>query len=143
MKYYVSPDGVEFIKKWEGCRLSSYLDTGDVWTVGYGHTGGVYPGMSISEEDAEVLLMEDIFPAESALNKYVLVDLNRNQVDALISFVFNIGIQAFKKSTLLKFLNKGDYQRAAEELLRWCFDNGTKIQGLENRREAERERFLS
>jgi lysozyme len=142
MKYYLSPEGVEFIQQWEGCKLSSYLDTGDVWTVGYGHTEGVYPGMTISQEDATALLMEDIFPAESAVNQYVSVEINQHQVDALISFVFNVGVSAFKNSTLLKLINQGDYLRAADELLRWCYDNGTKIQGLANRREAERELFL-
>ncbi|CAI1566062.1 Phage-related lysozyme (muraminidase) [Serratia quinivorans] len=143
MKYYLSPEGGEFIQQWEGCKLSSYLDTGDVWTVGYGHTEGVYPGMTISQEDATALLMEDVFPAESAVNQYVSVEINQHQVDALISFVFNVGVSAFKKSTLLKLLNQGDYLRAADELLRWCYDNGTKIQGLANRREAERALFLS
>lgn len=143
MKYYVSPQGLEFIKQWEGCKLASYLDGGGVWTVGYGHTSGVFAGMSISQEDAEALLMEDIFPVETAINQYVNVELNSHQADALISFVFNVGINAFKKSTLLKFLNGGDYLRAADEFLRWCYDNGTRIQGLANRREAERELFLS
>ncbi len=143
MEYYVSPEGLEFIKQWEGCKLSSYLDGGGVWTVGYGHTEGVYPGMAISEEDATALLMEDVFPAESAVNQYVSVEINQQQVDALISFIFNVGVSAFKKSTLLKLLNQGDYLGAAEQLLRWCYDNGTRIQGLANRREAERELFLS
>jgi lysozyme len=143
MKYYVSPEGVEFIKQWEGCKLSSYPDGGGVWTVGYGHTEGVYPGMTISQEDATALLMEDIFPAESAVNKYVSVELNQHQFDALVSFTFNLGGTALKNSTLVKLLNQGDYLGAAEEFLRWCYDNGTKIQGLENRREAERTLFLS
>lgn len=143
MKDQISPSGVRFIQRWEGCVLSAYQDTGGVWTIGYGHTSGVFPGMNISAEDAIILLMEDIFPVETCINELVHVELNTSQVDALCSFIFNVGRNAFRTSTLLKHLNAERYDAAADEFLRWCYDNGRVIAGLLNRREAERELFIS
>ena len=131
------------IKIAEGLRLKAYLDTGGVWTIGYGHTGPeVVKGLTITMEQAEALLTEDLRTAEDHVNSAVKVKLTQNQFDALVSFVYNIGGGAFKESTLLRLLNAGDYEGAANQLPRWVKDNGRLIDGLVNRRREERELFL-
>lgn len=135
---------INLIKEGEGLRLKAYLPTpNDVWTIGYGHTKGVRPGMVITEQQAEQFLRQDIAWVEEALNRYVTVPLNQNQFDALASWVFNVGAGALKSSTLLKKLNAGDYQGAANELSRWNKQKGRVLTGLTNRRAKERELFLT
>lgn len=131
------------IKTAEGLRLTAYKDGGGVWTIGYGHTGAdVREGLTISLPEAERILTHDLRVAEGHVNSAVQVKLTQNQFDALVSFVYNVGGGAFKTSTLLKLLNTGDYEGAANQLLRWNKDNGKTIQGLTNRRHEERELFL-
>lgn len=135
---------LEVIKDSEGLRLKAYLPTkNDVWTVGYGHTHGVYQGMVITEQQAEQFLHEDVKWAEDAVNQYVHVNLTQNQFDALVSFVFNVGTGNFSNSTLLKLLNKGDYKGAADQFLRWNKQKGVVLNGLTTRRKNERALFLS
>lgn len=130
------------IKKWEELRLRAYLPTPyDRWTIGWGHTQGVYPGLTITEQEAQDLFDEDVAWAVNAVNKYVTVGLNQNQFDALVSFVFNIGETAFRKSTLLRKLNAGDYEGAANELPRWNKQKGKILRGLVRRREEEKHLF--
>lgn len=133
----------DVVREFEGLRLEAYLDTGGVWTIGYGHTGEeVRRGLTIDLAQAETWLTEDLREAEGYVSKLVKVGLTQNQFDALVSFVYNIGGTAFSKSTLLKKLNAGDYEGAANQLLRWNKDNGKVIGGLTNRRKKERELFL-
>lgn len=132
------------VKGHEGLELIAYKDGGGVWTIGWGHTGAeVRAGMLITLAQAEELLTNDLRSAEGHINTSVLVPLTQNQFDALVSFVFNVGGGAFESSTLLKLLNAGDYGGAANQLPRWNKDNGRIVQGLTNRREAERKLFLS
>lgn len=131
------------IKTAEGLRLTAYLDGGGVWTIGYGHTGAdVREGLTIPLSEAERLLTRDLRVAEGHVNDVVKVKLTQNQFDALVSFVYNVGGGAFRSSTLLKLLNAGDYEGAANQLLRWNKDNGKVVKGLTNRRHEERELFL-
>lgn len=140
----LSEKGLEHIADSEGTKLYAYLDTGGVWTIGVGHTGPeVVRGLQISHAKAMEYLAEDVEEAEDAVNRLVKVDLTQNQFDMLVSFVFNVGEGQFKKSTLLKVLNAGNYDTAADEFLKWKFDNGKMIQGLLNRRIEEREIFLA
>lgn len=135
---------VNIIKKHEGLRLEAYLPTpNDVWTIGYGHTHTTKQGMKITEDQAEKLLYLDIAWAEEAVKGLVKVPLTQNQFDALVSFVFNVGAGAFAKSTLLRFLNTGDYTNAAAQFLRWNKQKGRILNGLTKRREEERRLFLS
>lgn len=132
------------IKEAEGLRLEAYKDGGGVWTIGYGHTGKeVKKGLQIDMTAAEAYLTLDLQTAEDAVNKSVKVNLTQNQFDALVSLAYNIGATAFKSSTLVKLLNKGKYDEAAEEFPRWNKDNGKVIDGLTNRRVKERALFLS
>lgn len=135
---------VNIIKKHEGLRLEAYLPTpNDVWTIGYGHTHTTKQGMKITEAQAEKLLYRDLAWAEDTVNDLVKVPLTQNQFDALVSFVFNVGAGAFSKSTLLRFLNTGDYTNAAAQFLRWNKQKGRVLNGLTKRRDDERRLFLS
>lgn len=137
-----SERGIKAIEGYEGVRLNAYLDSVNVPTIGVGHTLGVKMGDQITKEQAEEFLRADLEDAEYAVNKYVLMPINQNQFDALVSFVFNLGSGAFKGSTLLKRLNAGLYQEAANEFLKWNRAGGVVLQGLVNRRAAERTMFL-
>ena len=135
---------VELIKESEGLRLQAYLPTpNDVWTIGYGHTKTAKKDMKITKAGAEALLLHDLAWVETAIDTYVQVPLNQNQYDALASFIYNVGATAFKKSTMLKLLNKGDYQGAANQFPRWDKQKGKVLKGLTTRRKHERDLFLS
>lgn len=134
----ISDDGLAMVKRLEGLRLDAYLDTGGVWTIGYGHTGrDVHKGLVCDGAQAEAWLRDDLADAERAVADHVTVALNDNQHAALVSFVFNVGEGLFMRSTLLRLLNAGRYQDVPAQLVRWRYDNGKVIEGLANRRAAE------
>lgn len=133
----------QVIKDHEGLRLTAYKDGGGVWTIGYGHTGSdVREGLTIPLSEAERLLTRDLRTAEWHVTRLVQVKLTQNQFDALVSFVYNVGGDAFEKSTMLRLLNAGEYEGSANQFLRWNKDNGKVVDGLTNRRRKERELFL-
>ena len=138
----ISNKGIELIKKYEGCRLSSYKCPAGVWTIGYGHTKGVREGMNITLKEANIFLQNDLKIHEKNVAKLVKVPLNQNQFDALVSFEFNVGISNFQKSTLLKKLNKNDFIGASGEFEKWIYANHKPLLGLAKRRKAEKELFL-
>lgn len=137
-----SQKGVSLIKSFEGLRLKSYQDSVGVWTIGYGATRGIAAGMSITNEQAERMLVNDIGRFEPELERLVKVALNQGQWDALMSFTYNLGAANLGSSTLLKLLNTGDYVGAADQLLRWNKAGGQVLPGLTKRRAAERAVFL-
>ena len=137
----VSERGLDLIRKFEGLRLEAYQCSAGKWTIGYGHTAGVYEGMVITEDQANDLLWGDVRVAERCVNGAVQVPLTQGEFDALVSFVFNLGCGAFRGSTLLRALNDSDYDKCASELLRWNKAGGRVLPGLVARREAEKERF--
>ena len=139
----INKQTLNLIKHYEGCKLKAYLCPAGVLTIGYGHTKNVKRGDVISQQQADEVLVADLKEFENAVNDMVLVPLTENQRGALISFAFNVGIHALKKSTLLKKLNAKDYQGAANEFLRWNKAGGKELKGLTLRRQAERELFLS
>ena len=102
-----SMEGLSLIKKFEGCELEAYQCSAGVWTIGYGHTKGVTPSDSISQEEAEQMLVDELHEYESYVNEYVTVALSQNQFDALVSWVYNLGPANLKASTMLKVLNSG------------------------------------
>lgn len=138
----ISQEGIELIKRWEGLKLQAYLDGGGVPTIGYGHTKNVREGDIVTPLQAEAFLKQDLLWAEETISDVVRQPLTQNQYDALVSLCFNIGAYAFTKSTLVKFLNKGDYDKAASQFVRWSYDNGKLIPGLRNRRLDETQLFL-
>lgn len=131
------------IKEFEGLRLNAYRCPAGVLTIGYGHTSGVKEGMSITEVEANALLDQDVSIAAEQVKSVVKVNLNANQLDALIDFVFNLGIGNLRSSTLLKKLNAGDYTGAAEEFSKWIYSGKTVLPGLVRRREIEKQLFLT
>lgn len=135
-------NGFNLIKYYEGLRLQAYQCSAKVWTIGYGHTENVCSGDVITEDEAFFLLHQDIAESEYWVNQYVLVPLTQNQFDALVSFVFNLGVGNFRTSTLLKKLNSSDYNGAAQELLGWNLVGSKVSPGLTRRREAEKTLFL-
>ena len=136
-----SQNGIDLIKRFEGCRLTAYKCPAGVWTIWYGHTRGVKKGLKIAQNQADLFLREDIKVYENGLNKTVSVPLNQNQFDALISFCYNCGLGAFQRSTLRERLNAGDYTGAAKEFSRWNKANGKVLSGLVRRRAAEQKLF--
>ena len=137
----ISARGVAFIKRWEGLRLNAYQCSASVWTIGYGHTKAVKPGDRITRRQAEKYFLEDIPIYEEAVKRHIKVELNQNQFDALVSFVYNVGEQQFKNSTLVRLLNQGLYEDAAQQLLRWNRAGGQAILGLTRRRKEELKLF--
>ena len=137
-----STQGVELIKEFEGVELTAYPDPGsgaEPWTIGYGHTSGVKPGDTITEEEAEDLLIQDLGRFENAVSGLIDVELNQNEFDALVSFAFNVGEGALGDSTLRLRLNAGEEKCPVfqQELPRWVNGANGPMPGLIRRRKAE------
>jgi len=133
----ISQEGLSLIKKFEGCELDAYKCAAEVWTIGYGSTKGVKEGDTITQEEADKLLLHEMEEYEGYINNIVEVDLKQNEFDALVSWVFNLGPANLKASTLLKVLNAKDYQGVPEQIKRWNKAGGKVLEGLIRRREAE------
>lgn len=143
-----SENGINLIKKFEGCRLTAYQDSVGVWTIGYGWTQPVDgkpvgKGMTITQQKADDLLKQGVIQYEAGVHGLVTVQLNQNQYDALVDFAYNLGVNALKGSTLLRKINTGDYAGAANEFTKWNKAGGKELVGLTRRREAEKSLFLS
>lgn len=126
----------------EGLMLEAYEDAAGVWTIGYGHTKGVRPGDRISVWWAKELLKDDVEEVEQQVRE-LDVARTEGQFDALVSFVFNLGIDRLKTSTLLKVIRDGGSKNAIKrEFKRWVHAGGKQLKGLERRREWEAKRFF-
>ena len=137
-----SQNGLALTQKFEGLRLTAYQDQVGVWTIGYGHTGPeVCAELTITQEQANNLLMQDIASAVAAVNRLVTVAFNQNGFDALVDFAFNLGNNALSGSTLLRKLNADDFAGAAAEFPKWCKAGGKVVPGLLRRRQAEQQLF--
>ena len=142
-----SQNGIDLISGFEGCELKAYLCPAKVWTIGFGTT--VYPngvkvkkGDSCTLDQAKQFKAHDLKRFEKTVDDLVQVPLTQNQFDSLVSITYNIGPGAFETSTLLKKLNTGDYQGAADQFTVWNKGGGKVLQGLVNRRAKEKEVFL-
>ena len=133
----ISEEGKALIKKFEGCELDSYVCSGGVWTIGYGHTAGVKQGDKINQDEADHLLTEDLEEFEGYVNNAVEVALDQNQFDALVAWTFNLGPSNLKSSTMLEVLNEEKYSKVPSEMKRWNKAGGKVLEGLIRRREAE------
>lgn len=136
-----SKSGLALTEGFEGLRLQAYQDSVGVWTIGYGHTGGVYPGMAISQLQAEQFLLADVQSAVHCVNQAVNVVLQQSEFDALVDFVFNVGGGNFVSSTLLRDLNAHNFTGAAQQFLVWNKAGGQVLAGLMRRRAAESQVF--
>jgi GH24 family phage-related lysozyme (muramidase) len=138
----MNAEGFALLTQYEGLRLEAYQDIGGVWTIGYGHTDGVFPGQQITQAQADGFLRADLRRFEEAVDDLVNVTLNSNQFSALVSFVYNVGEAAFANSDLRRFLNGGNLSAAANEFPRWNKVFSEVVEGLTRRRNAERALFL-
>ncbi len=154
----MSENGRELLSQWEGIKNNEYKDAAGLPTIGVGHllTKEELASGQIKINDTPVdfhngladqqvmdLLAQDLIRFEDVVNSTVTATLTENQFDALVSFSFNVGTNAFKKSTLLRVLNEGQYQEVPNQLRRWVKAGGKTIQGLVNRRENEIELWNS
>ena len=138
-----SVDAYELIKQFEGLRLEAYLCPAGIWTIGYGHTSDVSPNSFITIQEADEYLHRDVASVEMQLNKLNL-SFSQCQWDAIVSFVFNVGIGNFKASTLLaKIRINPDDNSIMDEFLRWVYANGKVMKGLQKRRLAEMKLYFS
>lgn len=138
-----SRKGIEFIKAHEGLRLDAYLCPAGVQTIGYGHTYNVKMGDRITAEQAERLLIGDLAVAEREVNRYGF-DLTQNQFDALVSFVFNVGVGNFRSSTLLKRIKENpNHPDIQNQFKRWIYAGGRVLPGLVKRREEEAKLYFN
>lgn len=140
----MTKEGIEMIKSFEGCRLEAYKCQAGVWTIGYGHTQGVYEGKKITQEEADRLLASDLAKFETGVRNILgsASCMAENKIDALVSLAYNIGVSAFKNSTLVKKIKQSDCVEAVcKQFLRWRFVGKRTSEGLLRRRIAEAERY--
>lgn len=133
----------DFIKAHEGCKLTAYQDSVGVWTIGYGHTGQeVRAGLVWTQAQADTALANDIVIAIDSIKRLLGVTLSDQQMVALASFVFNLGANALKTSTLLLRVNAEQWMDAAREFTKWDHAGGQELRGLLIRRLEEAALFL-
>ncbi len=141
---WCSPNGQALIQKFDGLRLSAYQNAVGVWTIGYRHTGpDVTPDLTITKQQADQLLINDLVRFNNGVNALVTAKLNQNQFDALVSFSKSMGLEALQKSTMLRLLNAGNFRAAADEFPRWDRAGGKEAAQYLARRNAERQLFLT
>ncbi len=133
----ISQKAIDFIKSYEKFKDTAYPCPAGVWTIGYGHTKGVKQGDKITEKQARAYLAQDIAIIEKAISNYVKVPLTQEQYDTMGSFIFNVRLEGFKESTLLKKLNERKYSEVSEQIKKWNKYKGKVRQGLINRRKDE------
>ena len=139
----ISDNGLDLIRRFEGCELSAYKCPAGVLTVGYGSTGPhVKPGMTITQDEADELLRKDVERFDRAVQSLAPTS-TQGQHDAMTSFAFNVGITALEGSTLLKMHRAGNYEAAAGQFRRWNRGGGRVLAGLTKRRAAEAETYRS
>lgn len=139
----INQKGLQLIKDFEGCRLVVYADAAGYPTVGYGHMDfSLVLGNKITQAEAEELLRSDLQKFEDGVSELLVEEYTANQFSAMVSLAFNIGLGAFKKSTLLRKFNAGDILGAAAEFHKWNKAGGKVLKGLVRRRQAEARLFL-
>lgn len=141
---YISQQGINLIKSFEHLALEVYRDAAGFKTIGYGHKltkNEFYE--KISEEFAEFLLKNDLKTSEDAISRLIKVPLTQYQFDALVSFVFNCGAGTLQRSTLRSVINRKEYAKAPDQILKYDKINGTKSNGIFYRRTCEAKLFCN
>ncbi len=139
----VSENCLDLIKQFEGCKLKAYKCPAGIWTIGYGRTTDVHEGDTCTQEQADAWLTEEANEFAEQIEKMVKVPLTQNELDALTSFAYNVGLGNLRKSTLLKRINESDFDEAAPEFLKWNKAAGKVLPGLVKRRQAEMDLFCA
>lgn len=139
--------GLDLIKEFEGWRSKAYKCPAGVWTIGYGHTSmagppAVKPGMTITREEGERILRNDLKAYEDGVKSAIKVPLNSNQFSACVSLCYNIGVGAFRKSSVARFCNAQQWKKAADAFSLWNKAGGKVLPGLTRRRAAEAALFM-
>jgi len=134
---HISEEGLCLIKKFEGCEMRAYKCAAGVLTIAYGRTKDVKIGDTCTKEQAEEWLKEEIKEYENHVEDAVIVPLNQNQFDALVSWTYNLGPTNLNSSTMLKVLNQADYENVPAQIKRWNKAGGKVLEGLTRRRNAE------
>ena len=133
----ISVEGLALIKKFEGLELNAYQCAAGVWTIGYGHTKGVFEGQTIKKAEADEMLVLEMDEYEKAVNDAVTISIDQCMFDALVSWTYNLGPSNLNASTMLKVLNGGDYDGVPAQIKRWNKAGGKVLDGLIRRRTAE------
>lgn len=129
---------LDLIKKWEGCKLKAYRCSAGVWTIGWGSTGpSIKEGVVWTQAQADSCLASEVRKFADGVFSAVTANANANQLGAMISLAYNIGLSAFKSSTLLRLFNSGDTSGARAQFKRWNKASGRVVNGLTNRRNDE------
>ena len=132
-----SKTGIELLKHFEGCELKAYQDSVGVWTIGYGHTKGIYEGLEITQSEAEKMLQDELPEYEGYVTDKVVPMLQQHEYDALVCWVYNLGPTNLSSSTMLKKLNAGEFKEVPFQMKRWDKAGGQPLLGLTRRRNAE------
>lgn len=139
-----SQKAYDLIKHWEGVRLQSYQDEKGVWTIGYGCTGyNIVRGLTWTQSQADYALKDRVEAIGRILNGCIMSAITQNQFDSLLSLAYNIGQGAFRGSTILRLVNKRQFEEAAKEFPKWCHIGGKTSTGLLNRRLSEQALFCA
>tara|TARA_R100001198_G_C5166527_1_gene169291 strand:+ start:81 stop:542 length:462 start_codon:yes stop_codon:yes gene_type:complete len=133
----LSKTGIELLKHFEGCELKAYQDSVGVWTIGYGHTKGIYEGLEITQSEAEKMLVDELPEYEGYITDKVVPMLQQHEYDALVCWVYNLGPTNLSSSTMLKKLNAGEFKEVPFQMKRWDKAGGQPLLGLTRRRNAE------
>lgn len=146
-QYDISDNGYKMIKDFEGLELKAYPDSGGIWTIGHGtirYPNGdkVQKGDTCTAGQALEWLKNDCRWVDACLDNNIKVKISQNQFDALASFIYNVGETAFRNSTMLRLINANEIRLAANQFDVWVTVKGKRVQGLVNRRNAEKRHFL-
>lgn len=140
----INQAGLDLIKEFEGCELTAYRDIAGVWTIGYGHTGpSVVEGLKWTQDRADNQLLADVMVRAHEVAKACKVDPNENQLAAMVSLAYNIGVGAFRRSSVLRLHNEGKFAEAASAFSMWNKAGGQVRAGLTRRRAAETALYLT
>jgi lysozyme len=139
---HVTEEGLALIRRFEGFRAGAYRCPAGVWTIGYGHTAAagppeVKPGMRVSEAGARAILARDVERFAAEVRAALTREITPAQFSALVSFAYNVGASAFRRSSVLRAVNTGDFAAVPERLKLWVKADGRVLPGLVRRREAE------
>lgn len=134
---------VEFVKRWESCKLTAYRDAVGVLTIGYGRTRDVQQGDTITQEQADEWIVDELVEYAEGLARYIGRPTTQQQADALLSLAYNCGVDAIGMSGVMARHNAGLWQECADRFLLWNRAGGRVLRGLTKRREAERDVYIS